>query len=150
MSLKKVKVKITTKDDTITVPQYKTENSSGFDFEAAEDISILPNTTTLVPTGIFVEFPPSYELQIRPRSGVSLKTLARIPNSPGTIDSDYRGEVKIIVQNTGKVVFNVAKGDRIAQGVLCPVVQAEFEIADSLSSTARGDGGFGHTGVQNN
>lgn len=131
------------------IPEYATPGAAGFDLAAVEDVVIAPGETKLVPTGIAVEIPWGYEMQIRPRSGFSLKTPLRIANAPGTIDSDFRGEVKIIVTNTSENKgFYIKKGDRIAQGVIAPVMRAVFEEADDFSETDRGDGGFGSTGVR--
>jgi dUTP pyrophosphatase len=113
---------------------------------AAEGGTIEPGETVLVPTGFVVEVPQGYEAQVRPRSGLALKHNIGILNSPGTIDSDYRGEVKIIVTNFGKNEFVYRRGDRIAQLVICPVVKAVWEEVSSLENTKRGAGGFGHTG----
>lgn len=141
-----VKVKRVRKDAVI--PQYATPGAAGFDLVAAEDVFLRGGETKLVPTGLSFEIPEGYEMQIRPRSGLSLKTGLRIANAPGTIDSDYRGEVKIIVENTSNTYHHIEKGDRIAQGVIAPVMRAVFEEADDLSETDRGSGGFGSTGVR--
>lgn len=148
-------VKIKKLHPDAVVPKYATPGAAGFDLVALEDVNIDPGQTKLVKTGLSVEIPTGYELQIRPRSGTSLKTSLRVANSPGTVDSDYRGEVCVIVTNISAPILSgpyaglpvgVKKGDRIAQGVICPVVQAEFEIVEELSSTDRGSGGFGSTG----
>lgn len=145
-----MKVKIKRLHPDAQIPRYATLGSAGFDLVAVEDVILTLGLTTLIKTGLSVEVPRGYELQVRPRSGTSLKTGIRITNSPGTIDSDYRGEVGIIAQlvpdGMGTVEFTVKKGDRIAQGVLCPVQQADFEVVEELSDTARGAGGFGSTG----
>jgi dUTP pyrophosphatase len=132
----------------IPLPAYSTSGSSGMDIRAdvQEDNVILPNQTTLIPTGFYIEVPIGYEAQIRPRSGLAIKHNISILNTPGTIDSDYRGEVKIILTNFGREDFLIKRGDRIAQLVIAPVVQAEFEEVASLQQTVRGEGGFGHTG----
>ena len=131
------------------IPKYATPGAAGFDLVAVEDVFIAPRETKLVPTGIAVEIPWGYEMQIRPRSGFSLKTPLRIANAPGTVDSDFRGEVKIIATNTSENKgFYIKKGDRIAQGVIAPVMRAIFEEVDELSETDRGLGGFGSTGVR--
>ncbi len=138
-------------------PKYETRGSAGFDLHALEDVVILPGETKLIKTGLSFEIPSNYVLDIRPRSGMSLKTKMRIANSPGTIDSDYRGEVCIVAENTESnkhAIFNfvpsqsikIKKGDRIAQGVLVAIAQGEFELKEELSETERGDGGFGSTG----
>lgn len=142
-----VKVRKLTPDAVI--PRYMTEGSAGFDLTATEDVIIRPHQTVLIPTGLAFEVPPGYELQIRPRSGLSRKTGLRIPNAPGTVDSDYRGEVMVIAHNAGDSAYYVHKGDRIAQGVIAPVYRAVFEEVydeDELSVTERGSGGFGSTG----
>jgi dUTP pyrophosphatase len=132
--------------DAVT-PTYQTKGAAGFDFHAIEDMEIEPRKTVLVRTGLSVQIPEGFELQVRPRSGMSLKTKIRVANSPGTIDSDYRGEICIIMENIGMLSsfpYEIKKGDRIAQGVICPVYQATF-IEDELSDTERGEGGFGST-----
>jgi dUTP pyrophosphatase len=111
------------------------------------EISINPSETILVPTGISIELPEGYEAQVRPRSGLAIKHQIGILNSPGTIDSDYRGEVKIVLTNFGKQPFTVRRGDRIAQMIVQRYARVEWEEAQSLDETARGGGGFGHTGV---
>lgn len=139
------------------IPKYATPGASGFDLVALEDVYISPGETRLIKTGLSVAVPAGYELQVRPRSGLSLKTLLRVANSPGTVDSDYRGEVCVIMTNSGQKadVFGnghidnyetIKKGDRIAQGVICPVLQVEIEVVESLDETDRGAGGFGSTG----
>jgi dUTP pyrophosphatase len=127
------------------LPQYQSFGASGFDFHASENVTLEPGETKLVPTGLAFEVPRGQELQVRPRSGLSLKTKLRIPNSPGTVDADYRGEVKIIMENTGDTAHFIQVGDRIAQGVICPVIQVQLEEVQELSNTARGEGGFGST-----
>jgi len=127
------------------LPQYQSSGASGFDFHASENVTLEPGETKLVPTGLAFEVPRGQELQVRPRSGLSLKTKLRIPNSPGTVDADYRGEVKIIMENTGDAAHFIQVGDRIAQGVICPVIQVQLEEVQELSNTARGEGGFGST-----
>ncbi len=129
-------------------PCYMTEGSSGMDIHAAVDEkeTILPGKSALIATGLKVAVPEGYELQIRPRSGLAAKQGIGIVNSPGTIDSDYRGEIKVILINFGNDPFEVQRGDRIAQMVLCPVPQAVLEEMDELPPTERNSGGFGHTG----
>lgn len=129
-----------------SVPLYATEGAAGFDLVANEEVVVNPFSTQLIPTGISVGVPPGFELQIRPRSGLSLKTKLRVANSPGTIDSDYRGEIKVVLENTGNVAHVVRKGDRIAQGVLSPVFTAVWQPVEELDVTDRNDGGFGSTG----
>ena len=130
------------------MPEYKTSGSSGLDLEAyiAKDITLGPNETKLIPTGISVAVPNDFEIQIRPRSGLALKNNITVLNTPGTIDADYRGEIKIILINLGKSEFVIKKGDRIAQMVVCPIVKIEFENVENLPETVRGSGGFGSTG----
>ncbi len=130
----------------LTLPEYQTEHASGFDLVAAEDKLLLAGQRDLVATGLKMEIPVGYEGQVRPRSGLAYKYGIMVPNSPGTIDADYRGEVKVILWNTGAEDFEIKKGERIAQFVLVPVVQAKFEVVMSVDETARGDGGFGSTG----
>ncbi len=132
-------------------PEYQTRGSAGADIRAFENVTIPAGETRVVATGLFMEVPDGWEVQIRPRSGLAAKQSVTVLNTPGTIDSDYRGEVKVILHNAGKNDFGVAVGDRIAQMVLSPVKQAFFEKVsnqDELSETARGKGGFGSTGVQ--
>ena len=142
-----MRIKIKKLSQDAVIPQYQTTGAAGFDFHAIEDMEIDPRRTVLVKTGLSMEIPEGYELQVRPRSGMSLKTKMRVANSPGTIDSDYRGEICIIMENMGmlgSLPFLIKKGDRVAQGVICPVYQATF-IEDELSDTERGEGGFGST-----
>lgn len=130
------------------IPEYKSDGASGFDLYASEDVVIPTGSTCLVPTGISVEIPEGYEMQIRPRSGLSLNSPIRIANTPGTIDSDYRGEIKVIVWNTDTYCpITIKKHSRIAQGVIVPVIKAKFEEVEDLNITERGSGGFGSTGV---
>lgn len=150
-----MKIKFKQLHPDAVLPKYATPGASGFDLVAIEDISLAAGVTKLVKTGLSVEIPEGYELQIRPRSGISLKTPLRIPNSPGTVDFDFRGEVCVIMTNTSVAfnesdgwskVYTIKKGDRIAQGVICPVVQAELEFVEELSQTERGSGAYGSTG----
>jgi dUTP pyrophosphatase len=133
----------------VPLPLYATEGSAGMDIYAAveQDLIIKPNETVLVPTGFSMELPVGFEAQIRPRSGLAVKHSIGIMNSPGTIDSDYRGEVKIIITNFGKQEFTVRRGDRIAQMVIARYERIEWEEVHRLSETTRGDGGFGSTGI---
>lgn len=130
------------------LPRYQTEHASGFDVRAQLSTSVIlkPGERTLVPTGLSFEIPVGFEIQARPRSGWAIKEGVSLVNSPGTIDADYRGEVKIIVINLGQVDVTVHDQDRIAQLVLCPVYQADLVVREELSATARGAGGFGSTG----
>jgi len=140
-----VKVKKLHKDAII--PEYQTSGSAGFDFCSLIDTVIEPGNQQLVPTGLAVEIPIDTEIQLRPRSGLALKHMISVTNSPGTIDSDYRGEIKVILLNLGKEPFIIKKEDRIAQGVLAPYLTAGFEVVKELSDTKRGSGGYGHTGI---
>ena len=139
-------VKIKKLNDNAVVPQYQTEGAAGFDFHSTEEKLIMPGETALIATGLSVELPLDVELQVRPRSGMSAKSKVRVANSPGTIDSDYRGEIKIILDNTGLTPYTINVGDRIAQGVLAPVFRAEFVVVEELGDTERGAGGFGSSG----
>ena len=140
-------------DQDVGLPTYETTGAAGADLRANFLISdrpglvIQPGERALVPTGLCVEIPEGYEMQIRPRSGLALKQGLTLVNTPGTIDSDYRGALGIIVINHGQEPVTVTHGQRIAQAVIAPVVQASFEIAESLSDTDRGTGGFGSTGT---
>lgn len=131
------------------LPRYQTGGASGCDVSAslAEPLDLKPGERTLVPTGLSFEIPAGFEIQVRPRSGLAFKSGVTIVNTPGTIDSDYRGELKIILVNLGQDVFRVNPGDRIAQLVVAPVIQAVLQEVDETSSTSRGHGGFGSTGV---
>ncbi|MBQ3466686.1 MAG: dUTP diphosphatase [Firmicutes bacterium] len=130
-------------------PSYETEGSAGMDISAFldEPVTIEPGKRALIPTGLFMEFEPGYEVQIRARSGLAVKHGIGLVNGVGTIDSDYRGEIKVALINMGETAFVVNNGDRIAQMVISPVVQAEIEPASELSDTSRGEGGFGSTGI---
>ncbi len=132
----------------VITPKYKTEGSSGVDLSAFlnEKVVIKPNSSELIPTGLQVAIPEELEIQIRPRSGLAAKESMGILNSPGTIDSDYRGELKIILFNHGDKDFVINNGDRIAQMVLVPILKMEFEEVNNLPDTIRGQGGFGSTG----
>ena len=132
----------------IPLPEYATQGSSGMDVCAAvhEEVRIKPGETVLIPTGFSIEVPSGYEAQVRPRSGLAIKHGIGILNSPGTIDSDYRGEMKIILTNFGNEDFIIRRGDRIAQLVIMPVVRAMWEEVPQLNQSHRGSGGFGHTG----
>lgn len=129
------------------IPKYQTDGSAGFDLHSAESGTIFPGETLVINTGLSFEIPLGYEIQIRPRSGISLKTKIRVSNSPGTVDSDFRGVVGIIIDNIGTESFCINVGDRIAQGVLCPVAKAIFNELDQLSDTSRGSGAYGSSGV---
>jgi len=132
------------------LPRYETPLASGFDVRAqldGEEITLSPGQRTLIPTGLSFEIPEGFEIQARPRSGLAIKQGISLVNSPGTIDADYRGEVKIILINHGEVPFVIADQDRIAQLVFAPTVQANFMVVDDLAKTERASGGFGSTGV---
>ena len=131
------------------LPAYATAASSGMDVRAAlsEDVVLAPLQRSLIPTGLSVEFPQGYEIQVRPRSGLAIKQGLSVVNSPGTVDADYRGEIKIIVINLGQEPITIKDQDRVAQLVLCPVIKAEIAEAADLSTTERAGGGFGSTGV---
>ena len=132
----------------VPLPMYTTADAAGMDVRAAvdQDLVVRPKETVLVPTGFAIAIPPGFEAQVRPRSGLAIKHQIGILNSPGTIDADYRGEVRIILTNFGDTDFLVRRGDRIAQMVIAPYVKAEWEERESLDATDRGAGGFGHTG----
>lgn len=134
----------------LPLPDYATAGAAGLDLLAAvsDPLVIPPGGRALVPTGLRIALPDGYELQVRPRSGLALKHGIVLPNSPGTIDSDYRGELQVIVMNAGSTAFTVERGMRIAQAVLAPVVRLAWVETESLDATARGEGGFGSTGVR--
>jgi len=137
-------------DRDVPLPSYETSGAAGADIRAnlpdRGSLRLAPGARVLVPTGLRIEIPAGYEVQIRPRSGLALKHGITLPNTPGTIDSDYRGPLGVILLNAGQDPFSIAHGDRIAQMVVAPVLQAQFELADALAGTARGAGGFGSTG----
>lgn len=137
-------------DPAVALPSYETSGAAGADVRAnlpdRAPIALDPGQRALVPTGLRIEIPRGYEVQVRPRSGLALKHGITLPNTPGTIDSDYRGPLGVIVMNAGQERFEIAHGDRIAQLVVAPVVQATFELARALGETDRGAGGFGSTG----
>ncbi len=130
----------------LALPAYATSGAAGMDVLAAEDVTIRPGARHAVATGLAVAIPPGYEIQVRPRSGLALKHGIAVPNTPGTIDSDYRGELKVILINHGSEAFAIARGDRVAQLVLAPVTRGVWQEVDELDETARGAGGFGSTG----
>ena len=142
------KVLIKRLDPAVKLPIYKTNGASGMDLMAfiKKPINIKPKTSSLIPTGLTVAFSKNYEIQIRPRSGLAAKNNISVLNTPGTIDSDYRGEIKVILYNHGNNDFTINNGDRIAQMILAPVVKMELEETNSLPETIRGKGGFGSTG----
>ncbi|MBX7256308.1 MAG: dUTP diphosphatase [Candidatus Hydrogenedentes bacterium] len=134
--------------DDIPLPAYETEHAAGMDVRASvtEPLTLAPGQRALVPTGLRIALPEGYEAQIRPRSGLAIKHGISLLNSPGTIDADYRGEIRIIIANLGQEPFTIARGDRIAQMIVAPVTKVEWRSVDSLDETKRGEGGFGHTG----
>ena len=142
------KVLIKKLDPVVELPAYKTEGASGMDLMALvkEPINLKPNSSCLVPTGLAVAFSSDFEIQIRPRSGLAAKNSISVLNTPGTIDSDYRGEIKVILFNHGKNDFLINNKDRIAQMILTPVIKMDLEETDDLPETIRGEGGFGSTG----
>ena len=143
-----VKVLIKKLDSKVQLPKYKTDGSSGMDLMAflESPVNLKPQESELIPTGISIAIPEDTEVQIRPRSGLAAKSNISVLNTPGTIDSDYRGEIKIILFNHGKEDFVINNNDRIAQMILMPIVKAEFEEVENLPKTVRGSGGFGSTG----
>ena len=142
------KVLIKKLDSAVELPMYKTNGASGMDLMAfiKEPINVKSKTSSLIPTGLSVAFSENFEIQIRPRSGLAAKNDISILNTPGTIDSDYRGEIKVIIYNHGNNDFLINNGDRIAQMILAPVAKIELEETDDLPQTIRGEGGFGSTG----
>ena len=145
-----VKILIKRLSSKVTMPQYKTIGSSGMDIAAFLDNEILikPSEKKIIPTGIKLKIPKGYEVQIRPRSGLAANNDITVLNTPGTIDSDYRGEIKVILFNHGKNLFKVENGLRIAQMVLCPVIEAKLSEVEIIDETERGEGGFGSTGTK--
>ena len=144
------KIQIKKLSSFVSTPKYETPGSSGMDIAAhiEEKVIINPGEKSLVPTGFSLAIPRGYEVQIRPRSGLAAKKSITVLNTPGTIDADYRGEIKVILINLGKEKFIIENGERIAQMVVCPVVQAKFEEVKELSDTVRGSSGFGSTGTK--
>ena len=141
-----MKIAIKKLDPNALIPAYQTEEAAGFDLHAVEDHEISPGQRTLVKTGLAMALEPGYELQIRPRSGLAFKHGITVLNAPGTVDSDYRGEIMVLLINHGEESFMIKKGERIAQGVVQAVIQASFETVEELPDTERGAGGFGSTG----
>jgi dUTP pyrophosphatase len=140
-------------DRTLPLPAYETPGAAGADLRAnlpedqrAAGVTLAPMERRVVPTGIRVEIPPGYEMQIRPRSGLALRHGITLPNTPGTIDSDYRGPLGVALVNLGAAPYTVQHGDRIAQMIVAPVVQVAFQVVEALGETTRGEGGFGSTG----
>lgn len=141
-----VKLKRLPHGEGLPLPAYATAGAAGMDVVSAEDVLLAPGARHPVATGLSLAIPDGFEIQVRPRSGLALKHGITVPNTPGTIDSDYRGELKVLLINHGAEPFVIARGDRIAQLVLAPVVQAAWDEVDELDATARGAGGFGSTG----
>ncbi|MCK5224874.1 dUTP diphosphatase [Candidatus Calescamantes bacterium] len=145
----KVRIQLLEHGKELPLPQYETPGSSGVDLAAAifDDIVIEPGKREIIPTGMKMQIPLGWEMQVRPRSGLAFKSGLTVLNTPGTVDSDYRGEVKVILYNSSELPFTVIRGMRIAQGVFSQVIQVEMEISEEeLEQTQRGSGGFGHTG----
>ena len=136
--------------EDLPLPAYESKHAAGMDLRAAvrEPIMLAPGERTLVPTGLHIALPEGYEAQVRPRSGLAINHGISLLNSPGTIDADYRGEIRIILANLGTEPFTIRRGDRIAQLIIAPVSRVEWQEVPSLDQTPRGDGGFGHTGTQ--
>ena len=145
-----IKILIKRLSKEIPLPKYETEGSSGMDLSAniVSSINIGPGEKEIVPTGIAISIPNGFEVQIRPRSGLAAKHNITVLNTPGTIDADYRGELKVILINLGKEIFKIEKGFRIAQMIVCPVIKAKLEEVENLNETKRGTGGFGSTGAK--
>jgi len=143
-----IEVRLRLEEHAVATPEYQSVHASGMDLVAAvsADLEIAPGEVVSGPTGIRLEIPPGYEGQIRGRSGLAARHAIGVPNAPGTIDADYRGEVKVLLVNFGRRPYLVRRGDRIAQLVFAPVTRATLDIVSGLTETARGDGGFGHTG----
>jgi dUTP pyrophosphatase len=142
-----VKLKIKKLKNEAQIPSYQTKEAAGFDLHSIEDAVLKPGERKLIGTGLAFEIEYGYEVQIRPRSGLAYKHGITVLNTPGTIDSDYRGEIKVLLINHSNDAFEIKKGDRIAQAVVAPVIQAEIVEVEELSETKRGEGGFGSTGV---
>ena len=142
-----VKLLIKKLHKNIILPEYKTDGSSGMDLIAnvEQTVKIFTGEKKIISTGIMVAIPEQYEIQIRPRSGLAAKNGISVLNTPGTIDSDYRGEIKVILINLGKDIFQINKNDRIAQMIVCPIIKVELKEVESLPETVRGEGGFGST-----
>jgi len=141
-----VQVKRLEHGEGLELPLYATDGAAGMDVLSAEDVTLAPGMRHAVATGLALAIPPGYEIQVRPRSGLALKHGISVPNTPGTIDSDYRGELKVIMINFGAEPFEIRRGDRVAQLVLAPVTRARWAVVDELDETQRGAGGFGSTG----
>ena len=144
-----VKIKVLPHGEGLPLPAYATAGSAGCDLRAAvhEPLVVAPMARVLVPTGFAIALPLDFEAQVRPRSGLAIRNGVTVANAPGTIDADYRGEVKVALVNLGSEPFQIARGDRIAQMVIAPVQQVQFATVDALDDTSRGEGGFGSTGI---
>ena len=145
-----IKILIKRLSKNVSLPKYETSGSSGMDLAAYinANINLEPGKSVIIPTGLSVAIPKNFEIQIRPRSGLAAKKKISVLNTPGTIDADYRGEIKVILINLGDEIFIIEKGLRIAQMVICPIVQAQLIEVNELDDTARGEGGFGSTGAK--
>lgn len=146
----KIQMKVLEKAKDLPLPHYESPGSAGMDLRAAleEDLVLLPGKYALISTGIKIALPDNYEGQVRPRSGLALKHGITLLNTPGTLDSDYRGEIKVLLINLGESPFTLKRGDRIAQLIIAPVVKANLIPVKVLSNTERGEGGFGHSGIE--
>jgi len=144
--MKKLGVKVKILNQDAKLPQYQTEEAAGFDLHSVDEKTIKAGERDVVKTGLAVALPKGYELQVRPRSGLALKNGITVLNTPGTVDSDYRGELMVILLNTSNEDFVIKKGDRIAQAVIKEILQADFSVVEELDSTERGSGGVGSTG----
>lgn len=142
-----MKIKVKKIETGAELPEYKSNHAAGADLKSCEQINLFPGQWYAVRTGLAIEIPQGYQGEVRPRSGLSLNHGLMVMNAPGTIDADYRGEVKVILYNASATEFCIKPGDRIAQLIISPAVQAEFEYSENLSDTNRGTGGFGHTGL---
>lgn len=141
-------VKIRRENENIPLPEYATAQAAGMDLRAGEDLVLEPGQIAGVGTGLYIELPEGYEAQIRPRSGLALKHGISVPNAPGTIDADYRGEIRVILVNLGREPFPIHAGDRIAQMVVAPVTRVSWQPSETLNETSRQNGGFGSTGTR--
>ena len=152
MSLPDIKLQWLSHGQDLPLPAYETELAAGMDLRAAvsvdDPVALAPMERALIPTGFAVALPPGFEAQIRPRSGLAIKQGLTVVNAPGTVDADYRGEVKVALINLGSETVNIERGDRIAQMIIAPVVQLPMVAVDELDETARGSGGFGSTGTR--
>ena len=144
--MKKLGVKVKILNQDAIIPKYQTEEAAGFDLHSIEEKTVKAGEREVIKTGLAVALPKGYELQVRPRSGLALKNGITVLNTPGTVDSDYRGELMVILFNTSKEDFAVKKGERIAQAIIKEILQADFAVVEELDSTERGVGGFGSTG----